>query len=77
MLVGGLPLWTPASFPIPEPSARNIFALTGNGTNNGTTDFADSFIKLSTGLTVLDWFRPPNWPFLEQYDLDPSSSGPI
>ena len=58
-------------------SAGNIYALTGNGTFNGTTDFGDSFIKLWPNGPIQDWFVAPNRSMLEEFDLDPSSSGPV
>jgi len=54
-----------------------VYAMTGNGTFDGHTEFGNTFIKLSSGATILDWFLPPNNALLETYDLDPSSGGPI
>ena len=55
----------------------NIYSMVGNGSFDGVTEFGDTFLKLSSGLGVLDWFLPPNHAQLEQFDLDPSSAGPI
>ncbi len=55
----------------------DLFVMSGNGTYNGTTDFANSFIKLGPRLQVLDWFTPSNWSSLYQNDLDIGSSGPV
>ncbi len=43
------------------------------------TDFSESALKLdpSHGLTVVDWFTPGNWQYLDDNDLDLSSSGPL
>src|SRR3569833_1540222 len=54
-----------------------VYAMVGNGSFDGVIDFGDTFLKLSSGLGVLDWFLPPNHAQLELYDLDPSSAGPI
>jgi len=58
-------------------ASGNVYAMVGNGSFDGVTEFGDTFLKLSSGLNVLDWFLPPNRAQLEQFDLDPSSSGPI
>src|SRR5689334_774132 len=55
----------------------DVYAMTGNGAYDGTTNLADSFVKLSPGGILLDWFTPSNQALLNQYDLDLSSSGPI
>ena len=51
----------------------NIYALTGNGSFNGDTggrNFGNSFIKVSPAGTLLDWFTPFNWSFLNATDED-------
>jgi hypothetical protein len=55
----------------------NVYSMVGNGSFDGVTEFSDTFLKLSPALRVLDWFLPPNRAQLEEYDLDPSSAGPI
>jgi PQQ-like domain len=56
----------------------NVYALLGNGSFDGVTEFGDTFLKLSPGLGApLDWFLPPNRSQLEMHDLDPSAGGPI
>ncbi len=61
-------------------SSGAVYAMTGNGTWNGTdatmTEFGNSFIKLNGG-SVVDWFTPTDWDALNTYDLDLGSSGPI
>ena len=60
-------------------SSGAVYAMTGNGTWNGSganmTEFADSFIKLNGG-SVVDWFTPTDWDALDTNDLDLASSGP-
>ena len=51
----------------------NIYGLTGNGSFNGDTggrNFGNSFIKVSPTGTLLDWFTPFNWSFLNATDED-------
>lgn len=66
----------------------NVFVMTSNGGWNGTTDFAESFVRVQytgTALNPVDWFTPfldtnrpasgPNgYPFTDQ---DLGSAGPI
>jgi hypothetical protein len=58
----------------------NLYALTGNGTFNGDTggaSFGNSFIKVSPAGTVLDWFTPFNWSFLNATDEDLGIQNPL
>ncbi|HLI84403.1 MAG TPA: hypothetical protein VKV17_10825 [Bryobacteraceae bacterium] len=57
--------------------AGNIYAMTGNGDFDGSTNFAESFLKLSgAAATLADWFTPANWQALTDVDAD-LSTGPI
>src|SRR5882762_6917846 len=73
-LGGGL--WFPGEAP-PVDSNGNIYINTGNGDLNGSTNFGDAFIRLSTAanLTVLDFFSPFNQQALNAADLDIASAG--
>ena len=54
-------------------SAGNIYLQTGDGTfdaNTGGVDYGDSFLKLSGGLAVLDYFTPYNQQLFWEDDLD-------
>jgi hypothetical protein len=54
-------------------AAGNLYALTGNGSFNGDTggrNFGNSFLKVSPAGTLLDWFTPFNWSFLNATDED-------
>ncbi len=54
-------------------SLGNLYALTGNGSFNGSTggrNFGNSFIKVSPTGALLDWFTPFNWSFLNGIDAD-------
>ena len=63
-------------------SSGYVYVFTGNtakGGWNGVTDFSESVLKLdpSHGLTLIDWFTAGNWQYLDDNDLDFSSSGPL
>ena len=56
----------------------NLYASTGNGDWNGSTNFGESFLKLAPrSLTRVDWFTPSNWMSLNNGDLDLGSAGPV
>lgn len=63
----------------------NIYVSTGNGTFDGSTNFAEAAVKLSAGLQVRDYFAPYNYAALDANDVDlgsgdvivvPNQSGP-
>ncbi len=59
-----------------------VYVFTGNTTAggwNGTTDLSESVLKLdpTNGLALVDWFTAGNWQYLDDNDLDLSSSGPM
>ena len=56
-------------------SSGNLYVMTGNGDYNGSTNFGQSFVKLSPNLTVLDHFTPYNWSTLDKTDGDVGSGG--
>jgi Abnormal spindle-like microcephaly-assoc'd, ASPM-SPD-2-Hydin len=63
-------------------SAGDVYVFSGNtngGGYDGVNDFSESVLKLdpSNGLTLVDWFTPGNWSYLDANDLDLSSSGPL
>lgn len=61
-------------------SSGNIYVLTGNGTfdvnMNGADyiDYGDSFVKLTSVLSVMDYFTPDNQSTLDKDDLDLGST---
>jgi hypothetical protein len=69
-------IWMSGGAPAAD-SANNLFVITGNGTYDGTSAFADSFLKLGTGsgLTVSDWFTPADQASLEAGDTDFGAGG--
>ncbi|HLY24834.1 MAG TPA: hypothetical protein VKQ72_00750 [Aggregatilineales bacterium] len=56
---------------------KDLFVSTGNGSYDGRTDFGDSVLKLNPSLVVLDWFTPSNQCYLNEYDRDMGSTGPV
>jgi len=61
--------------------AGNVYFVTGDGSNNATTDLGDSVVKVSLNaahkLQVIDWFAPKNLQNLEDNDVDFGSSGAV
>ena len=58
-------------------SQGNIYASTGNGNWDGTTQYGDSWIKLSPTLNVLDFFTPYDQQTLASGDGDLGSGLPV
>jgi len=57
-LAGGI--WQAGQGPASDDQG-NVYVMTSNGGWNGTTDFAESFVRLratSSSLTLADWFTP-------------------
>lgn len=55
----------------------NIYLITGNGTfdvNTGGVDYGDSFLRMTSTLSVTDYFTPDNQLTLDDDDLDLGSS---
>lgn len=57
----------------------NLFVITGNGTFDGFAgqDWGDSFLRLTAGLAVVDFFTPFNQADLAANDLDLGSAAPL
>jgi hypothetical protein len=54
--------------------AGSIYTMTGNGDYDGSTNFGESFLKLSgAGASLSDWFTPANWQSLSDSDSDLST----
>ena len=70
----GASIWQSGQAPAID-SDGDILFVTGNGSWNGTTQFSESFIKVSPSLQVLDWFTPTNHEKLDADDNDLDSSG--
>lgn len=58
--------------------AGNVYVITGNGDFDGVANFSGAIIKLSgSDLSVLDWYTPASWQYLDANDLDVGSTGAI
>ena len=58
-------------------ASNNLYLLTGNGSWDGTANFGESAVKLSTtgGLSVTDYFTPSDWSTMNGGDEDLGASG--
>src|SRR5579864_5912172 len=57
-------------------ASGNLYFSTGNGGFDGSTNFGDSYLKLSTpGLTIADYFTPYNQQDLDTNDKDVAAGG--
>jgi len=54
----------------------NLYFTSGNGFNTGTFDNGNTIFKLSPTLTLVDWWVPAEWVFMNQTDTDLGSVGP-
>jgi uncharacterized protein (TIGR03437 family) len=58
--------------------AGNIYVVSGNGDFDGASSLSGAVIKLSgASLSVLDWYTPAIWQYLDDNDLDVGSTGAI
>jgi hypothetical protein len=69
-------IWMAGGAPAAD-SNNNLYLITGNGDYDGTNDFGDSVLKLSSTLTRLDSFTPSVEAQLESADLDLGSGGAV
>ena len=71
-------IWMSGSAPVFD-SSNNLYVISSNGTYDGNTEFADSFLKLSTssGLTRSDWFTPWNQGSLGANNIDLGQGGAV
>jgi hypothetical protein len=69
-------IWMSGGAPAAD-SNNNLYLITGNGNFDGTTDFGDSFLKLSTssGLKKTDSFTPAEQDTLNSGDRDLGAGG--
>ncbi len=69
-------IWMSGGAPAAD-AANNMFLITGNGEFDGTTQFGDCFLRLSTGsgLNVTGFFAPSNQGSLNASDADLGSGG--
>jgi len=69
-------IWMAGGAPAAD-SSNNLYLITGNGDYDGTNDFGDSILKLSSTLTRLDSFTPSVQDQLNAADLDLGSGGAV
>jgi hypothetical protein len=69
-------IWMSGGGPVGD--GTNIYLTTGNGTfnaNSGGRDYGESFLGLSSSLTVNTWFTPARYNSLNGSDLDLGGAG--
>jgi hypothetical protein len=69
-------IWQSGNGPSASQSG-NVFVGIGNGTFNGTTDYAESFVKLNPKLRVTDYFTPSAQAQLSAGDDDAGITGAV
>ena len=67
-------IWQQGRAPAVDASG-NVYVITGNGTWDGSRNYGESFLKLNSNLSVLDWFTPDNYSSLNAADDDLGSGG--
>jgi len=75
----GASIWQGGRGPVADEQG-NVYAVTGNGSYDGSADWGMSVMKLDTSSgtpTVTDWFTPDNWQTLDDMDSDFGSCGPV
>jgi uncharacterized protein (TIGR03437 family) len=55
----------------------DVYAVTGNGDWDGTANFGESLLRLSSNLSLLDWYTPQEYSSLNAQDQDLGSAGAI
>jgi hypothetical protein len=56
-------------------NAGSVYAISGNGSYDGITEFSESLLKFKSTLSLEGWATPPNWSMLADNDYD-LSAGP-
>src|SRR5690348_583844 len=71
-------IWMSGSAPVFD-SSNNLYVITSNGTYDGSTEFGDTFLKMSTsgGLSRSDWFTPDDAPTLATRNGDLGAGGAV
>jgi chitodextrinase len=69
-------IWMGGGAPAAD-SSNNLYVITGNGDYDGTNDFGDSILKLSSTLSLMDSFTPSVEAQLDSADLDLGSGGAV
>jgi hypothetical protein len=69
-------IWQSGRGPVSD-ATGNLYLMTGNGDYDGTNNFGDSMVKLSSAATTEDWFTPDDQNTLALQDEDLGSGGPL
>jgi uncharacterized protein (TIGR03437 family) len=70
-------IWQSGHAPMIDGSG-NVYVVSGNGDFDGVSNFSGAVIKLSgSDLSVLDWYVPARWKYLNANDLDVGSTGAV
>jgi hypothetical protein len=70
-------IWMAGAAPAVD-SSGNIYVPTGNGSFAPTSgNYGDSYLKLSPGLSILDFFTPDDEAYDNGHDVDVGSGGPL
>jgi uncharacterized protein (TIGR03437 family) len=72
----GASVWQSGRGPAIDQSG-NLYIASGNGDFDGSSNFGESVIKLSSSLKVLDYYTPNEWADLNENDWDLGSTGVI
>ncbi|MBZ5605068.1 MAG: hypothetical protein LAO79_22450, partial [Acidobacteriia bacterium] len=72
----GAAIWQGGAAPAAD-AAGNVYAVSGNGSFDGQTNFGESYLKFSPSLNLLDFFTPFNYADLNNKDLDVGSAGVV
>ena len=68
-------IWMSGGAPAAD-SSNNIYVMTGNGVfDSGSSDYGNSYLKLSAALSVSDFFTPHNQSNLDETDADVGAGG--
>jgi hypothetical protein len=70
----GAGIWMAGGAPAVD-SNNNIYVITSNGNYDGTANFADSFLKLNSNLTLQDWFTPSDHAIMDTGNGDLGAGG--
>jgi len=74
---GSAAFWQSGRGPIVD-SNGDIYAVTANGDFDGKSNFGESVLRLSgSDLSLLDWYTPQEWSYLNDQDADLGSGGAI
>jgi hypothetical protein len=59
-------------------ASGNVYAISGNGSWDGNSDFSETFLKLNgSTLSLTDWHTPSNYSSLDNGDVDLTASGVV